>query len=276
MSKQYRIFLVKIFILSTVFVLIFNIGYSFFSEENNQSLSSAKETNNNQFQNISNPVLWKTWVAITTNVWIRFKQRSETPVTIYKDIFSISEVISREKTANKELIWNNMLVLQEYTNVLKTDVKKLIWSSYGKSRTLNALIDQLEFRYTLWVKNITKLNQQKSIFLNSLNSSSTEIEALKQKIGSDFKWNKSKESLDNIEKYLELKKEYYYSKTYIIYINHFLERYNFLNNYNKRLLDTLITNKDALIKNTYIVLPDSGIWLLKEFDLIKNEAEIKK
>jgi len=276
MSKQYRIFLVKIFILSTVFVLIFNIGYSFFSEENNQSLSSAKETNNNQFQNISNPVLWKTWVAITTNVWIRFKQRSETPVTIYKDIFSISEVISREKTANKELIWNNMLVLQEYTNVLKTDVKKLIWSSYGKSRTLNALIDQLEFRYTLWVKNITKLNQQKSIFLNSLNSSSTEIEALKQKIGSDFKWNKSKESLDNIEKYLELKKEYYYSKTYIIYINHFLERYNFLNNYNKRLLDTLINNKDALIKNTYIVLPDSGIWLLKEFDLIKNEAEIKK
>ncbi|MBT3726873.1 hypothetical protein HOG21_04145 [bacterium] len=65
--------------------------------------------------------------------------------------------------------------------------------------------------------------------------------------------------MDNIEKYLELKKEYYYSKTYIIYINHFLERYNFLNNYNKRLLDTLINNKDALIKNTYIVLPDSGI-----------------
>jgi hypothetical protein len=83
------------------------------------------------------------------------------------------------------------------------------------------------------------------------------IEILKQKIESDFKKNQQKESLENINNYLELKKQYYYSRTYIVYINHFLNEYIYLSNYNKKLLDTLINNKEALIKNAYIVLPDT-------------------
>ncbi len=276
MSKQYRLFLMKIFILSSILVLVFNVAWMFMTEENLE-LNSAQENNNKtNFTNIETPLLAKTWVALTTNVWIRYKQRTETPATIYRDIYSISEIISREKIANKELIWNNMLILEEYSNVLKTDIKALINQSYDKPRALNALIDQLEFRYTLWVENMKKLNRQKQIFINSMTSSSTSIESLKEKITWDFKNNKSKESLENIEKYLELKKEYYYARTYTIYINHFLTRYNYLNNYNKKLLDTLINNKDALVKDAYIVLPDSWTGLLKKFDLIYDEAEFKQ
>jgi len=86
----------------------------------------------------------------------------------------------------------------------------------------------------------------------------TKIESLKLKIESDFKNNNPEESVDNIDEYLKLKEEYYYSRTYIVYINHFLAEYNYLNNYNKVLLDTLINNKDALIKDAFVVIPDSS------------------
>jgi hypothetical protein len=90
-----------------------------------------------------------------------------------------------------------------------------------------------------------------------MKSASSKIEILKKKIEKDFSDNNSKESLKNIDSYLELKKEYYYARTYIVYINHFLSEYNYLNKYNKLLLDTLINNKDALIKDAYVVIPDS-------------------
>ncbi|MDP2395459.1 MAG: hypothetical protein Q8S84_02610 [bacterium] len=102
-----------------------------------------------------------------------------------------------------------------------------------------------------------KLVEQKTIFETSMNEANTKIETLKQKIDLDFKNNNSKESLANIDTYLEYKKEYYYARTYIVYINHFLNEYNFLSQYNKQLLDTLINNKDAIIKNSYIVIPDT-------------------
>jgi hypothetical protein len=77
------------------------------------------------------------------------------------------------------------------------------------------------------------------------------------KIESDFVNNNSEGSLENINKYLELKKEYYYARTYVVYINHFLNEYNYLNEYNKILLDTLINNREALIKDAFVVIPDS-------------------
>ncbi|MBT3729050.1 hypothetical protein HOF65_03110 [bacterium] len=93
--------------------------------------------------------------------------------------------------------------------------------------------------------------------MNNIANSEASIETLKQKIESDFRANDSKESLNNIDRYLELKEEFYYSRTYVIYINHFLSEYSYLSEYNKLLLDTLINNKEALIKDAFVVIPDS-------------------
>jgi hypothetical protein len=41
-------------------------------------------------------------------------------------------------------------------------------------------------------------------------------------------------------------------------------------------LDTLINNKDALIKDAYVVIPDSWTQLLKKFDLIYDEKTLKR
>ncbi len=275
MSKQFKNFLIRILILSTFMVLVFNIWDTMINADTNSTNTIVKNDNNSNFKKINNSSLWKTWVAISTNIWIRYKQRQDTPATIYKEVFSISEIIWNTKTANNELVWVNMQAIQEYRNILKTDVKQLVNSSYDKSKMLNAFIEQLEFRYTLWAENIKKLNEQKTIFETSMDNANSKIETLKQKIDKDFKNNDSKESLANIDTYLEYKKEYYYARTYIVYINHFLSEYSYLTEYNKQLLDTLINNKDAIIKDSYIVVPDSGSDMLKKFDWMYEEADYK-
>jgi hypothetical protein len=42
-----------------------------------------------------------------------------------------------------------MQAIEEYANVLKTNIKQLLDSSYDKPRILNAFIEQLEFRYVI-------------------------------------------------------------------------------------------------------------------------------
>jgi len=276
MSKQFNKFLAKVFTLSALIVLVFNIWDNLINASISKENQVQNEENNSNFKKINSSSIWKTGVAITTNIWIRYKQRQGTPATIYRNIFSVSEIIANQEDANKELIWANMLSIEEYRNILKTNVKQLLNSSYDKSRILNAFIEQLEFRYVIWSQNIKKLNEQKAIFTNNMSVSDTQIESLKQKIETDFRDNNSVWSLENIDKYLELKQEYYYSRTYIVYINHFLSEYNYLNNYNKLLLDTLINNKDALIKDAFVVIPDSWTELLKNFNLLYTEEEFKK
>ena len=273
MSKQFNNFLLKIFVLSTLIVLIFNIWDNLI---NANSVTEKNIDNISNFKKINNKSIWKIWVAISTNIWIKFKKRNETPATIYRDIFSVSEIITDQNKANKEILWSNMESIEEYRNILKTNIKQLLDSNYDKPRFLNAFIDQLEFRYIVWSQNIKKLDEQKSVFLSKMSSVEDKISSLKTKIWSDFKNNDSEESLKNIDKYLELKKEFYYARTYIVYINHFLSEYNTLNNYNKKLLDTLINNKDALIKDAFVVIPDSWAELLRNFDLLYTEEEFKK
>lgn len=275
MSKQFKNFLIKILLLSTFMVLAFNIWDNIINADTNTVNNIIKKDNNSTFKKINNSSLWKTWVAITTNIWIRYKQRQETPATIYKEIFSINEIISNQKGANDELVWNNMVSIEEYRNLLKTNVKQVIDSSFDKSKMLNAIIEQLEYRYVIWTENIKKLLEQKTIFETSMKNADTKIEALKLKIENDFKINDSKESLANINTYLDYKKEYYYARTYIVYVNHFLTEYNYLNEYNKQLLDTLINNKDAIIKDSFIVIPDTGTAVLRKFDWIYTEDEYK-
>jgi hypothetical protein len=79
-----------------------------------------------------------------------------------------------------------------------------------------------------------------------------------------------------IDAFLEARKKNNYARTYRIFIGKFIQSYTALNSYNKLFLDTIINNKEALIKDVTVVLPDSGNALLKKLDLVKTEADWKK
>ena len=279
MSIHLRRFIGKIFILSTLLGILFSIWTHFYvngfqkivniQEENNQS-NSAKfiKSNNADMAMIS--------VAITTNIWTNHKLLNTLPASIYKDVLSIEEAMFDKQTATDEIIGKNMIAVQEYRNVLTTSIKNLLENALNKQEVLEAYIYQLEFRYEAAVTNQKNLIKQKELFSLAMVEANAEIVNIKEKISTDFNANDSQASIENIDSYLEEKKKYYFARTYIIYINQFLREYQYLNEYNKILLDVLINNKEAIIKDAQLVIPNNG-WIesLKALDLLFEEADFK-
>ena len=276
MSRNFKKFLLRVFTLTTTIVLVFLVWNNLIkADEKVTEVKKVEPTNTNSFENVNSSALGKTWVAITTNVWIKYKQRTEIPATIYKDVFSVNKMVQNWELWSDELISANMIIIEEYKNILKTDIKSILDQSKNRAEILDALIEQFEFRYEKSVKQIISLNEQKAIFEREMNEANSQIEILKVKINTDYKKRDAVASKENITNYLEQKNKYNYARTYIIYINHFLSDYVSLNDYNKKLLDTLINNKDAIVKEAYVVIPSSWAGLLKEFDLLYEESEYK-
>ena len=279
MSTHLKTFVWKVFLLSTVLGSIFALSSQFyvngfFSMKSDQTIEEAE--NVKIFPKLNNSNLWSISVAISTNIGINHKLINQLPASIYKEIMSIEEAMYDNKKASNEIIWKNMIATAEYANVLKTSIKNLIWNSLNKEDVLEAYISQLEFRYENAVNNQSNLITQKNTFSASMILANNEVISIKNKIQADFIADDADASLENINAYLKAKNEYYFAKTYIIYINQFLWEYQNLNAYNKNLLDVLINNKEAILKDTYLIIPDSG-WLdsLKSLDLIFEEADFK-
>jgi len=101
------------------------------------------------------------------------------------------------------------------------------------------------------------LTTQRAILGSSMKTNNNSLNNLKSKISRDFSRFNTENTLKNIDSYLKLKKEYNYSRVYIIFIDQIITQYSYLNSYNKILLDTLINNKEAIIKDAHIVIPSS-------------------
>ncbi len=278
MSKHLKKFIGKVFILScSLGIVFFGISYYFVNGfEKSQSKINPNITNLQQFKWVNNSNLWSIWVAITTNLWTNHKLINELPATIYQDVMSVQEAMFDRKKARDNIIGANMIAVQEYRNVLQTSIKNLIENALNKKDVLEAYISQLEFRYTNTNNQLKKLLEQKNIFEQQMQVSNQKVESIKQKITVDFNNYDENASLENIDEYLEEKQKYYFARTYIIYINQFLREYQYLNAYNKNLLDVLINNKEAIIKDAYVIIPNNG-WIeaLKALDLLFDEADFK-
>lgn len=264
----------KVFMLTSVFFVIIN--YFWYLLNANDTTPSTQNQNKTRFTSKDIEVLWDVWVAISTNIGTRYKQTSETPVTIYKDVVDIWYILGNQNIAKDKIITANMVVLNEYFNVLKTDIRSLLSTSSDRELALNAFIAQLEYRYRMWVENSKTLSMQKAELLKAYNSSNTEIDRLKGKISDDFWDFNNTETINNIDSYLKIRQENMNARTYIVFINKFLNYYAVLNEYNKKVLDTLINNKEIIIKNSQVVVPDSGWELLKELKILYSEEEWKE
>lgn len=264
--------IINFFVLTCVFFVLIN--YFLYLIKANWQENSI--TNESQFKRKDIDIIWNVWVAITTNIWTRYKELSETPVNIYKDTVLIWSIIWKDEKTKNKFISTHMQLIQEYFNILKTDIKQMLSKSNDRGFALESYISQLEYRYKNRIENINDLIDKKNELLSIYNKTQTELNSLKQKIWNDFSNFDYNSTNENIKNYLKLKEENTFAYTYIVFINKFIQNYTSLNNYNKVLLDTLINNKEIIIKNTYVVIPDSWNQLLKELNLIYNEAEIKK
>lgn len=236
-------------------------------------------TNKENFKNASSSRTWIVWVAITTNVWTRWLKNSSynnLNNSIFNEIISIDGILSIRNNRKDELIKKNTTNIKEYLNILKTDTKALLKNSSNIRRTLDSFIKSLELKYKNSIVNKVNLEKQQVILKTWLVEIDSKIQDIKEKIATDFKNFNSLETNKNIKQYLKLREQYTIIRTYLIFVSKFIVQYDFLNSYNKNLLDTLINNKDIIIKRTFVVIPDTGSDLLKELDLIISEEEYKR
>ena len=168
-----------------------------------------------------------------------------------------------------------MQVIQEYYNLLSTDIKNLIVNASDKASTLSTFTNQLEHRYKLATTNIATLNIQKAQHIQELETIQTQVTNIKAKINNDFKNFDARSTDKNITSYLSLKGKYDFHRTHVIFINQYIKQYDFLNNYNKKVLDVLLTNRNAIIKSSYVVIPDTGSEVLRDMNLLITEQEFK-
>lgn len=257
----------KIIILTTILTICFRISTQTFSSQSEElpNLDSAK----------SKEVYGNIWVAVSTNIGTRFKERSELPANSYSNVIEVSDILWKEDTINDEILRVNMLFLQDYLNLMKSDINGIIQDDNDRKTALETFTTQLELRYKNAAKNLQTITTQNSNLTTRMQTLDGQISQLKKKIDSDFQNVDVASTIEDKNEYLDLKKQWTEARTYIIYNNQFIKQYNYLNNYNKLVLDTLINNKDIIIKNSYVVLPDSGTSLLKNLNLILDEKDYK-
>ena len=264
----------KVAILSFIIVILLNL-WDFFTSEKEKNV----EVNNNNstvFVNSKIESIANVWVAISTNIWIKYSERQTISYdNIYKNIYSAKEILENRAEVKNDLIGSNMFFTREYFNFIKTDFNILLKNSSNKKTTLDNIINQLEFRFKTSLTNLSILTKQEHIIYVEYQKTLEEISKAKQNM------EKSYYDLDtvvlnkNMNSYYDLKRKEAILKTHLVIINWFKKEYNSINDYNTVLLDTLINNKDIISKDSYLVIPDSWDVLLEQFNLVINEEQYK-
>ena len=273
MNKKIFKNIFKVSIISIIIVIVYKIWIIFINANDNSK--NVEKTNKSNFKVISSSDISKSGVAISTNIWIKYNQKKVITQTIYQEYFTIEELKKEKSNVENAIIARHMIETKEYYSLLKTDFKTMLQNSNDRKKTLEWIYWQLRIRYNNAVESIKTLEAQKKVLVEEFDKINNLIEAIKTKISEDFRKTDTKAVNQDIDQILKLRQDYYYLRTYIVFINNFLSYYNVLNNYNLNLINVFSSNKDAIEKGSYVVLPASGNDILKEYWLLYTEAEYK-
>ena len=140
MDKKVIFYFLKITLLTWAFILAINFFTGFLDNLNINNPLKSKETlitkteadkNSDNFVEAwaKDLIIAPIWVAITTNIWTKLKERSEAPANIYSDVMSISYILGNKQIARDKIISQNMIQINEYLNVLKFDlsIRSPLW-----------------------------------------------------------------------------------------------------------------------------------------------------
>ncbi|MDD2891819.1 MAG: hypothetical protein PHQ95_02535 [Candidatus Gracilibacteria bacterium] len=274
LQTEIKDFTKKVLLLGIVLSFLINLVFTYISSLSGGASVSALG-NDAKFQRASVPYLGNTGVAIAMNIGLHDKEKQNTPINLYTEVMPIAEVLADTGVGRKKLISSNMVAASEYLNILRTDVNKLLDSAIDRQAMLESLLDQLRYRYTSTNSYLSILSAQATELQGTITTSNNSIESIKSALTvayGNLDYDKTEEL---ITAYLAEKEKNTYAQTYLVFLGKFISTYQILNAYNKTLLDTLINNQEALIKNVTVVMPDSGTSLMKQLNLVKTEAEWK-
>jgi len=251
-----------------------------------KEVNTTDNKNKQNFENIKLENISAIWVAISTNVWMKFQSSQDTK-NINNDLgtsennyinmwnISVDEIITNNDSSINRILEKNLTFLQEYRSFIKMDYNLAFKNSPDKAYTLDNLVKQLGFRFRTSVLNVKNLLTQQEWLKSEYLANKRDLNNIKQKIEKDYNSVDIEELKEDLTNYYALKSRETKLTTYLVFIWNMIKNHNVMNDYNKIVLDTLINNKDVISKNSFVVLPDSGNKVLNDLDLIMTEKEYK-
>ncbi len=258
------IFSVFLFILLQVIFFLVGNNHSIFAEKKNSEYHTSTELRSAYSSRASGAA-----VAISTRIWMG--QNSQ-KISGQNTLWSYNYLSGSPLTL--DFVEENIIHTQEYLNFSRIDVKQAIAQSSQKEKTLNSLISGFSQRAENAQVSIKSLELRKKETLEKLQQAQSNISQIKARMENSFSSAKPQETIDEVQLYYTEREKYTDSFTQIVFINQFLQQYNFLISRNAGMLETLKLNKTALIEGDSIVIPN--IWgdYLKPLELIVDEDDI--
>lgn len=265
-------FIKKLFIAIIVLSIAVHFSWSYISSS---LWLSANAWNSGNFENANITYLWNTAAALSLKLgWANYKQNAIIKPFGNSNI-SISEVLWNPDIGQEKLIAYNMTNITTYAAILQMDIKKLISESYNKKSALENHISLLNSYYTKTKEQLNILENQKNELKIILNNTSTDEKDAKNILQTSYKnlqyWGVDK-AINNL---LNAKNLNTRAKIYMIYLERFDKSYTALQNKNKKIIDALMINKEAIINQTIVTIPSWWTDLIKELWIIQSEAEYK-
>lgn len=260
-----------------IFTLIFSIIIHFSWEYIVTMLGfSARAYNEQNFENANIIYIGNTATALSLRLGGMWENRQNATNFISDgEIISITEVMNNPSIWQEKLIASNMLAINTYANVLKTDILQLLDNSGNRSSVLDNHISLLKSYYHKTESRLQIVREQKNelkALMQKSSSDQSEAKAVLQKSYKDLEYS----GVDNaISQFLYAKNTDSRAKIYMIYLERFEKSYMTLQNKNKKILDAIINNRDGIIKKSVVIIPDTGTDIIKELWLIRSEADHK-
>jgi disulfide oxidoreductase YuzD len=272
-SPEIKEFTKNTLIFTLFFTLVIHLGWGYITPYLSVGVWASNEKN---FKQSDIVYLGNFATAISLNIGQRVKTPSSGPITLSDDAVTIAEILYNPEEGERRLIASNMLSMQSYLNILKTDILGMLEEAWDRAIVLDEHIELLKSYYTTTGERILLLSEQSRDLEAILSTSAQTVEWAKAAMETkyrafEFDW------VDTvINDYINAKNEENRAKVYLTYIQRFQRGYGILQGENKKILDTLINNRSALINKSIVVIPDSGTELLKKLNLLVTEAEYKE
>ncbi len=258
----------RITTLTLIILVCFRVVTAFFWEVD------ISEENKYNFKSANSSELGNVWVAVSTNVGIRFQERQRQ--LAWNNAWITLWELSWDALADREEVLSvNILALREYNNLMKTDVKQLLADSGNRKKALDGYISQLETRYKNGVENGRALEMQQAKLEADMASALEQVKIHKAEMSAGLKAHDTDAIMVAMDNYLIETNNYNIAQSNLMFVKYFVTKYLEFSFKNKNLLDTLINNKQALANGSFIVIPDSWADLLKDLNLIYDESQLK-
>lgn len=238
-------------------------------------LKTSAGTNDISFQQADINYMGTIATAMSLSLWQKATLIKNIGVSLSTNTISIAEVLSNPLSWQQKLIGSNMLGVSSYANVLSTDIPNLLDNAIDRRTSLNEHISLLKSYYNRTLERLSLLNEQIADLRGIISESTIAIDKSKWVMQRSYDWYDYSGVDKAIDTYIWAKNTDTRAQVYLVYLEKFKKSYTTLQIKNLKLIDTLENNKDALIKRSTVVIPNSGSELIKTLKLIQTESEFK-